>query len=180
MIKAVVTDFDLTLFDTTIVEAYPKGSIKASTLKKDFIPRFRLYDGWRESRNLMRLRKIPFGIVSHNTKTTISETLKKHKVDVDFVLSRYGENFCYPNLRVVPKAELLEQALNQPSLSGLKREEILYLGDAVYDVEQAKEFGCKAGACFLGTHEAEALNDSQPDYKLYSPKDLLEILGLVA
>lgn len=175
-VKVVVVDFDQTLFNTELVTpTLKKGKVNATLIKK-LVPQITLYDGWLEVAAYLRSNKIPLAIVSHNTKTTITEILKKFNFNVDYVYSRYGKHYKWPNNRIVPKHELLEQLLEEPALQGIEKEEVLYMGDQMTDITEATKFGASSGACFWGTQEAELLEAADYTFKFQRPTDLLNIL----
>lgn len=175
-INAVITDFDFTLYNTRPLEPYKWCKERNDKLVKQLTASCTLYDGWSDTLLVLKWLGVPLGIVSHNVKGTIQQTLKATEVTVAFVLARYGRHFDYDNKRVVPKSELLKQALEEPCLHGIKKENVLYLGDTQYDVLESKRFGCQSGACFWDTDEPELLEQANPDYRLYTPTDIQTIV----
>lgn len=175
-VKAVVVDFDQTLADTrTIMPTLRKGGLKANEIK-ELLKNAYLYNGWHEVINYLKANKIALGIVSHNTQSVIKEAIKHFGIKPDFVITRYGKHFVYPNMVIISKKGLLEQALEEPSLRGAKKEQILYLGDQASDVQEAKAFGCLSGGCFYGTEEPKELLNSHPDVRVFRPTDILKLL----
>ena len=168
-IKAVLCDFDNTLFDTKVAKPFfkakPKPDWEGAYAK---IPECHLYRGWWAVLN--QKRKLRWGIVSGNTKGFIGRVLKYNDLELDPVVGGY---VCR---RRQPKTKLFEIALQHTRFNGLNRSEILYIGDEATDVEQANEFGFQSAACFWGTEEPDKLAATNPTYKLFDPKDLLEIL----
>lgn len=174
-IKAILCDFDQTLFDTRAARPYWITGKPDWQTAYSLIPECPLYDGWRYT--LAALHHLPFGIVSHNTKQFIDRVLHYHKVkSFNPVIGRYGEG-CHRFRRKLPKTALFEQALQHDGFYGLEPNEILYLGDEVSDMEHANEVGLLSGACFWGTQEIEQLSATNPTFRLQSPPDLLEICG---
>lgn len=171
-IKAILTDFDQTLFNTHNIKPLWKQKNPDWDLIYSHIPEIQLYDGWRwVQANLSRL---PWGIVSGNVKTLINKILKYNKWErFDFVIGRYGKG----RYRALPKTELFNLAMQYDGFSGLGREEVLYLGDEAIDIEQANQFGFQSAACFWGTLEPEALSATNPTYRFNKPNDLLTICG---
>jgi len=171
-IKGVLVDFDQTLFDTYSVRKYWKQAPPDWKTVYSKIPDLPLFEGWNAV--LPTLKKRPFGIVSGNTKTFISKVIKYHKVQVPFVISRYGDSG--QTFRPLPKTKLFEYAMQRDGFKNLSPEEVIYLGDEASDVEAAKEFGFLSGGCFWGTKEGQALFSAKPTVRLTSPRDLLPLL----
>jgi phosphoglycolate phosphatase-like HAD superfamily hydrolase len=173
LIKAVLCDFDQTLFDTREAKPYWKCGKPDWTTAYSKIPECPLFDGWRYT--LAALHRLPFGIVSHNTKQFIDRVLRYYKVqEFSPVIGRYGEG-SRPFRRALPKTTLFEQALQHEGFYGLEPNEILYLGDGARDVEQANEVGFLSGACYWGSQERELLDAASPTFRLHAPLDLLEL-----
>ena len=172
-IKVIISDFDQTLLDTKSVGALRAQSGKIKEVVS-IAKNFELYHGWREVFEGLKERKITFGILSHGTKSYLEPLLKRNKVPAEFLLSRYGLFQKWPNLKPVPKSELLEQSLQLPIMQDIKREEILYIGDQANDISQAHKFGCRAAACIWDTEDKlENIFAQNPDLVLNHPTDIL-------
>lgn len=172
-IKAILCDFDQTLFDTRAARPYWITGKPDWETAYTQIPDCPLYDGWRYT--LAALHQTPFGIVSHNTKQFIDRVLRHHKVkSFNPVIGRYGVG-SRPFRRKLPKTVLFEQALQYDGFYGLEPHEILYLGDEPSDVEHANTVGFLSGACYWGTMDAKQLDATTPTFRLRSPTDLLEL-----
>lgn len=168
--KAVLFDFDNTLFETAISMPYRKAKPKPDWDKAySTIPDCPLYQGWETVLSELNSKGIPMGIVSGCTKGFIERTLRYNKLSFEPIVGGY---VCR---RKQPKIKLFPTALQHPRFQGIDRSEILYLGDEARDVEQANEFGLQSAACFWGTEEAEKLAATTPTYKLYRPDDLLGV-----
>lgn len=176
-IKAIICDFDQTLFDTRDSKPIWNNGTPDWDKAYSLIPECPLYDGWRYT--LACLRNQPWGIVSHNVKGYIDKVLKYNKLSSQFdpVIGRYGEG-SKRFRRVLPKLTLFEQAIRHDGFNRLNRNEILYMGDEASDVEQANEFGFKSAACYWGAQEPDKLDESASTYRLYHPSDLLELISI--
>lgn len=173
LIKAVLCDFDQTLFDTRKAKPYWKCGKPDWKTAYSKIPECPLFNSWRHT--LSALHPLPFGIVSQNTKQFIDRVLRYYKVkEFSPVIGRYGE-VCRPFRRALPKTALFEQALQHKGFYGLEPNEILYLGDEARDVEQADEVGFLSGACYWGSQEKEMLDATNPTFRLHRPSDLLDL-----
>ncbi|MCR4966142.1 MAG: HAD-IA family hydrolase [Bacteroidales bacterium] len=171
-VKAILLDFDQTLFDTRAAKPYLQGKPDWDTILAK-IADYPLFDGWEQV--FTKLGHVPVGIVSRNTKTMVSKVLKYNKLNFDPMVTRYG-NSKYP-YRAQPKPVLFDIAMQHEKYKGLKNSEIIYIGDEASDVEQANEFGFLSGACYWGSLEPEMLDQTNPTVRLYSPLDLLSLVG---
>lgn len=172
MIKAILTDFDQTLFDTQDLKPSWQGGKPDWPVIYNRIPDIQLYDGWRGVRD--SLNNLPWGVVSCNVKGLIDKTLKHHKFAVDFIIGRYGEGQRWPR-RPLPKIELFGYAMQHAGVNELQPSEVLYIGDEAADITQANDFGFLSGACFWGTLEPNELAATNPTYRLQTPNDLLTL-----
>ena len=177
MIKAILTDFDNTLFDTRCVKPnweQGKPDWKALFAK---VPDCSLYDGWRET--ITALEGMPLGIVSRNFKGMIYRVLGYNELHHTFspVIDRYGTGKA-PN--ALQKTELFELAMQHERFKELKRSEIIYLGDETTDIVQANQFGFLSGACRWGTLQPKTILTANPTFTLDSPSDLMSILRFSA
>lgn len=57
----------------------------------------------------------------------------------------------------------------------VKKEDVLYIGDSVVDVQTAKNAGVRTAACSWGFCSKEQLASYKPDYLLENPLEILEI-----
>ena len=68
--------------------------------------------------------------------------------------------------------------LHAMSLLGAAPDEVIMVGDAVTDIESARDAGVTAAAAMWGETDEAALMRAEPDVTLRKPEDLLEWLGL--
>lgn len=62
-------------------------------------------------------------------------------------------------------------------LMGLKKEEVLYVGDSENDIKTAKNAKIKATGCTWGFRDLKTLKDAGADYIISTPKELLDYLN---
>lgn len=172
-IKAILTDFDNTLFDTRLVKPnweQGKPDWKAIFAK---VPDCSLYDGWWET--ITALEGMPLGIVSRNFKGMIYRVLGYNELHHTFnpVFDRYGIGKAH---KALAKTELFALAMQYEGFNKLKRNEIIYLGDEATDIVQANQFGFLSGACLWGTSQPMAILAASPTFSLDSPTDLMSIV----
>lgn len=157
LIKAVLCDFDQTLSDTREAKPYWKCGKPDWKTAYSKIPECPFYDSWRYT--LAALRRLPFGIVSHNTKRFIDSVLRYYKVqEFSPFIGRYGEG-SRPFLRALPQTTLFEQALQHEGFFGLEPNEILYLGDEARDSSRPARW---ASSLVPATGAARSGNCSTP------------------
>lgn len=176
-IKAVLTDFDSTLFDTQLVKPnWEQGKPDWKTIFAK-VPDCSLYDGWSET--ISALEGMPLGIVSRNFKGMIYRVLGYNELHHTFspVIDRYGTGKA-PN--ALPKTELFALAMQHERFNNLKRNEIIYLGDEATDIVQANKFGFLSGACLWGTSQPKTIQTVAPTFSLSSPTDLIGIVQYTA
>ncbi len=108
--------------------------------------------------------KIKLGIVTTNTSGNVRKFLEKWDLEVfDFVIST-------PSL--FGKKSALKRTLKR---YGLKKEEVIYIGDEVRDIESAKSAGISVGAVVWGYNTKDLLVEHSPDFVFEEPKNLLEL-----
>ncbi len=176
--KAVLVDFDGTLFDTwknPYTQEGKKGKIDWKEVEKN-IPNCPLYEGWREVFAWLKTNNIPIGIVSHCTKGYITKTLKYWKLTDVFkcVLTRYGLGTRYTGK--VSKDELMRLALENEDFKGIHPSEVLYLSDQAKDMPVTRLAGLEPVGCLWGSKEKEELLNAHCSI-LTSPSLLLSMLN---
>ena len=60
---------------------------------------------------------------------------------------------------------------------GLKKEEVLYVGDSETDIKTAKNAGLKSIGCLWGFRDRETLEEAGADYIVDGPAEILKYLG---
>ena len=175
--KAVLVDFDGTLFDTwtnPYTGEGKKGKIDWKEVEKN-IPNCPLYEGWSEVFAWLKSNNIPLGIVSHCTKGYITKTLKYWKLTDVFscLLTRYGHGTRYTGK--VSKDELMHLALENEDFKGIHPSEVLYLSDQVKDMPVTRLAGLEPVGCLWGSKEKEEMLNAQCTL-LSSPLQLISML----
>ncbi|MFH1840902.1 MAG: HAD-IA family hydrolase, partial [Candidatus Shapirobacteria bacterium] len=136
--------------------------------KKEFkkeIPRLQLIKPWGKTLNSLKKQGCRLGILSSNNQDNIQLFLKNRHLDqFDFVTC---ESDIFGKDRALVK--LLKKL-------GLKKEEVLYVGDEIRDIEACQKAGIRIVAVDWGFNSRPALQSSHPDYLISQPQDLLKIL----
>ncbi len=129
------------------------------------IPSLRLTAPLRGILLALRKRGYRLGIVSANSVENVRVFLDRHHLDqFEFIHSCRG---------LLGKHHALRAVLRQEKLC---REEVLYIGDEVRDIEACRKAGIPIAAVSWGYNSSDILQKNQPDYLIKKPRDLLTIL----
>ena len=181
-IKVVISDFDLTLVDITPIETTFKSRDKEERKQMEKVAKtLPLVSGWETVLETLRNKNIPFLILSNNQKNFLDKMNKWKKINAFHIIGRYGTKATYPytESKVPTKSVKLEQAFEilQETYPDLQRNEILYIGDQLRDIEETKIFGGVSGGCMWCSREKADLLNSNADYIFERPTDLLKLVG---
>ncbi len=116
---------------------------------------------------LLRIKFIGYklAILSSNKKETLDKfLLKKQLLIFDFVQSE-------PN--VFEKSRLIKNFLKRNTV---KKEEVIYVGDEVRDIEACRKSGISIIAVTWGFNKSTILKKFKPDYLVRKPEEILDIL----
>jgi phosphoglycolate phosphatase len=211
MSKAVIFDFDGTIADTFRVgldifyKLTKRGKIPKGEMDKlrgmNFrhaigelkIPVWRapvlLFRGRRELRRRMDEVGLFYGmpeliktlsdegyelhIISLNSTHNIKHLLRLHRLDSYFTTIRGSGS-----VRLWGKARVARGLLKR---FGHDRDDTVYIGDEIRDVQAAREAGIKAIAVTWGYNNVKILHDSKPDKVVFDPSEvpaaLKELIG---
>ena len=139
MLKAVIFDFDLTLFDSTLIKPY-MDKRKWSIVYKS-IPQCSFYPGALEAIKRLRENNIKIAIVSNSPSTYVSRVLEYYGVKIDYIV-------CYHDvIHHKPNPDGVYKVLTHFSLS---KADVIYIGDNDIDFNtannaQVKFFGVPWG-----------------------------------
>lgn len=110
-------------------------------------------------------RDLILGIISTNSEENISKFLKKNKIEVfDYVVGK-GSLF--------GKTKVIKNILKKRKLN---KEEILYVGDEVRDIEACKKIGVKIASVTWGFSDEKLLAKNKPDFLVKKTEEFLEII----
>ena len=166
-IKALILDFDHTLFNTDADREVRKNSKgKDWDLIYSKIPEYKLYDGWREVFNTAKTKGVKIVIISTAKKELIQRTLKHFQLDCDVIV---GRQRCYKK----PHPKLIEMALDELKVN---KDEVISIGDAVVDKQMSDNGGVRfIGAIWDCEHE-ESIQELKQGKVLNTPMDLLNYI----
>ena len=113
----------------------------------------------------LKKRGLVLGIISTNGEKNIKDFLKINKIDVfDYVV---GKGSLFGKTRVI-KNILKTRKLN--------KEEVLYIGDEVRDIEACKKIGIKIAAVTWGFSDEKLLKKNKPDFLIRNLNQLNKTL----
>lgn len=141
-----------------------------SVLKKwdDYFKEYKedivVFNGIEEVLNNLKLNKINLGIITSKTKTELKD---------DFLCFKFSELFqiiiCADDTkRHKPFKDPMEKYLE---ISNAKRDEVIYIGDSIYDRDCAVDAKVDFGLALWGATDKEI----KSTYKLNNPKDIESI-----
>jgi HAD superfamily hydrolase (TIGR01549 family) len=166
-VKALILDFDHTLFNTNADREVRKNSkVKDWDLIFSKISEYKLYDGWREVFNTAKTKGVKIAIISTAKKELIQRTLKHFQLDCDVII---GWQRCYQK----PNPKLVEMALKKLQVS---KEEVVSIGDSVLD----KQMSINCEVRFIGAiwdcEKEESFAELQRGITISSPFEIIDIL----
>lgn len=107
------------------------------------------------------------GILTTNTKE-----------NVEFVLKKFGISDCFDYIYCEKgwfgKDKVIEKLIDE---KGFKKEDVIYIGDEVRDIEAMKKAGVKIIAVTWGYNFRKVLEKYQPDWLVDSGKELLTVIN---
>jgi phosphoglycolate phosphatase len=129
----------------------------------------KLFVGLPAALAAMAATGVQLGVLSSNHEDNIRRCLRANGAEAHFAFV-----VGYPKL--FGKAKALRRIIKAQRL---RRDEVLYVGDELRDVEAAKRAGVKVAAVTWGFHTAELLHSGEPDYLLSDASELPGLLGVV-
>ena len=164
-IKALILDFDMTLFDTRADDAVRKAK-KGKDIDWDevhsVIPQYHLYDGWRDVFAWCKANNIKIGIVSTAKTELINRTLTHFDIECDAVVG-------WQLFHRKPSAKLVEMILKKLNV---KCDEVISIGDSIID----KQMSDNGGVRFIGAiWDSEDIDELQICVCITTPSDIMTV-----
>ena len=107
------------------------------------------------------------GILTSNSEQNVKVFLNKQGMQDLF-------SFVYSETSLFSKDRSLRKLMKK---NDLKPEDIIYVGDETRDIEASKRIHVKVIAVGWGFNSGEVLAKHHPDFLIYQPSELIEVLG---
>jgi len=116
------------------------------------------FKGIREELMKLKEKGLILGIISTNSDENISKFLNKNKIDMfDYVIGK-GSLF--------GKKRVIKNILKKRKLD---KDQVLYVGDEVRDIQACKKIGIKIAAVTWGFSDEKLLARNKPDFLIKKP-----------
>lgn len=163
--RSIIFDLDLTLIDTTCLEAsrHSRNWQEAYNL----IPQTTMYDGIKEVLDIIRKHKIKAAIVSTSPRPYVEKLIAYYDLPIQYIVSYHDAKPIKPHPAQMLKAlELMnEDAYNTISF-----------GDRVIDIQASNAADIESVACFWGTKEKKELLHSGYRHAIIQPQEILTLI----
>ena len=163
MTKAIIFDFDQTLFDSSELEYW------RSTNKWKYVfanlNKVKLYDGISDLFQKLKFYNIKIGVVSNSPSKYCKKILDAHTLKVDFIVG-YHDTVLHK-----PSPDPINLCISKMNIN---LSEIIGVGDKEVDMIAYNSAGIKHFLCNWGVNESE----NQPNYYdiILEPKQILDII----
>lgn len=127
--------------------------------------RFKLFPGIKKTLETIKENGYTTGILTSNTKVNVEKVLKNNDANIfDFIHAEknlFGKKYALKNL--IKKYNL-------------NKNEVVYIGDEVRDIEACKAVGIDIIAVTYGFNTKEILAKNHPAYLIDKPEDILAVI----
>lgn len=131
---------------------------------KEHILNINLFDGIKEVVDILNNEDFNLVVVSSNSENAIKEILQRNDVHV------FTNIFSSKNL--FGKHKTINNYIKK---NNLKREDIIYVGDELRDIDSCKKSGVKIISVSWGFDSPELLMNNKPDYLVNTPREIVDI-----
>ena len=162
-IKALILDFDHTLFNTDADREVRKNSKgKDWDLIYSKIPEYKLYDGWHEVFAWAKDNNIKIGIVSTAKTELINKTLEYFGLACDAVVG-------WQLFVRKPSGKLVDMAIKKLKVA---KENVVSIGDSIID----KQMSDNGGVRFIGAiWDSEDVDELKGCICLSTPSEIMNV-----
>ena len=164
-IKALVIDFDSTLFDTSVDSPFRKDKRPKTPEEWEhvysLIPKYILYDGWTDVFKWTKENNIKIGILSEAKREIIEKAVAHFNIPCDAIVGKQYQ-------KKKPHPQYIEMMMDKLDASS---ENIVYVGDSLIDKEQAAMGGMRFLAALWDSKDADSLKGDEG--ALQSPKEII-------
>lgn len=131
------------------------------------IVRMKLFPGLKEVLQNLKSKGYRLGIVSSNGEENVRKYLTSQKMNHLFECVHSGGG-------LFGKDRVIEKVIEE---LGYKKENVVYVGDEVRDIQAARDAEVKIISVCWGYHSKLALRKSKPDFIVGRPSELLGLFG---
>ncbi|GAA0702261.1 HAD family hydrolase [Paraclostridium ghonii] len=133
----------------------------------EYFEEITLFDGIRQVVQELKFKGINLGIITSKTKKEYEHEFIRFGIESYFDVIVCADD----TLKHKPNSDPMDKYLQ---VTGAKKEEIIYIGDSIYDIQCSKNAGVDSALALWGTEDSDEFNST---YKLNKPKDILDILN---
>ena len=173
--RALVLDFDMTLFNTIIDREDRKNRDWKAAYKK--IPNYTLYEGWREVFQYCQESNIKVIIISQAKGELIKRTLKHFDLQHDIVIG--GGIWGYPKKTSANSGKLIDIALKSVGCENIDKNQILSIGDSTTDRNMSENAGVDFYGAIWDCEKADSLPELQKGNTITKPIQIIDLLQRV-
>ena len=160
----IIFDLDQTIINSSISESFRKRREWSEVYK--LIPKFELYDGILSVLNIVKRNGIKICIVTSSPGSYCTKVIKQWNIPCDYTV-------CYHDtVNKKPHPEPINKALAYFNISS---ELVLSLGDKDIDIEASRKANVKSVGCLWGANDKTTLINSNPNFIINSPNEILNI-----
>ena len=134
-------------------------------LYRNAIHEVTLFDGVKDLLHELEKKGYKMTIISSNSKENIVGFLNRHNIE------SVTKILCSSN--IFGKDKLIKKFLKDYKL---KASEVMYVGDEQRDIVACKKTGVKMIWVGWGYDSIEVIEAEKPDYKVYTPVEILEVI----
>jgi phosphoglycolate phosphatase len=129
------------------------------------LPSLQFVPGMKEILRQIRKNGAAIGILSSNTKSNIQEFLAMNQIDdFDFVFS--ASNLFGKDRAILRMTKAL----------GIAKDEMIYFGDEIRDIEACKKANVRSAAVTWGYDSESLLSKAEPDFLLREPHEIIQVI----
>lgn len=170
--RALVLDFDMTLFNT--------ATDREARLNKDWkavyneIPNYTLYDGWREVFKYAQENGVKIIVISRAKGEIIKRALKHYDLHCDVVIG--GGVWGHPKKTSKNSGKLIDIALQEIGCQDMPKSRIISIGDSVTDKNMSDNAGVKFYGAIWDCEKEESYAELSKGDTIQSPLEVISLL----
>lgn len=174
--RALVLDFDMTLFNT--------ATDREARLNKDWkavykeISNYTLYDGWREVFKYAQENGVKIIIISQAKGEIIKRALKHYDLHCDVVIG--GGVWGYPKKTSKNSGKLIDIALQVIGCQDMPKSRIISIGDSVTDKNMSDNAGVKFYGAIWDCEKEESYAELSKGDTIQSPLEVISLLEAIS